>query len=459
MGISLRARAENRLSGRMSGAESFASHDLRKLLHELSVHQVELEMQNEELRRVQDELAQSGAKYLDLYELAPVGYFTLSEDGQILEANLTAANLLGVGKGRLLGQPFHRFLDPESQDEFFLHRRNVCSSGKRQACELMLLKKDGDPFFRPPGEHSDPDRPQQILHIRTSLINIHEKKLATLALKERAVQNETLLNLLPHPAMLIDKDRKILAANYQAKKNGARIGGLWTPRAGGPRDRGIGRNIGPRPGKLVSGVTGGTLSPPVPVLDARLNGKPCQGVFSLADGEQNPQRLVSVVEDSLDAVTVLDLDGRIRAWNHAAERIYGYSEAEALQMTIFDLTPSRLKKETRVLLGDIRSGAFVQPIETRRLAKDGSLLDIRLTVTRLIQDEKIVAVATTERDLTEYNRWLDSVKELPQRILWAQEEERRRISQAIHSDFSQSLLALKMFVGMSSSEFPRAPRR
>ncbi len=169
--------------------------------------------------------------------------------------------------------------------------------------------------------------------------------------------------------------------------------------------------------------------------------------------ELNQQKLVTVVEDSNDAVTVLDFDGNIKAWNKRAEKIFGYSESEALKMTIFNLVPPRLKKETLNLLHDIKSGVLVKPFETKRVAKDGCIVNIRVTVTRLIQNEKIVAVATTERDVTEYNRWLAAIKELPQRIILAQEKERSHISQEIHSDFGQSLMALKMFVCMSATEF------
>jgi PAS domain S-box-containing protein len=81
----------------------------------LRVHQIELEMQNEELSRAQEELEASRARYFDLYDLAPVGYFTLSEEGLILEANLTAAKLLGVPRGALVKQPFSSFILPRTR--------------------------------------------------------------------------------------------------------------------------------------------------------------------------------------------------------------------------------------------------------------------------------------------------------------------------------------------------------
>ena len=89
------------------------------------MHQIELEMQNEELRRAQVELDAARARYFDLYDLAPVGYCTVSEEGLILEANLTAATLLGVARGALVKQPLTRFILTEDQDIYYLHRKQL----------------------------------------------------------------------------------------------------------------------------------------------------------------------------------------------------------------------------------------------------------------------------------------------------------------------------------------------
>lgn len=116
-------------------------------LHELRVHQIELEMQNEELRRAQVELDTARARYFDLYDLAPVGYCTLSEQGLILEANLTAAGLLGVSRGGLVKQPITRFIFKEDQDLYYLHRKQLFETGTPQACEIRMLCQDGTQFW------------------------------------------------------------------------------------------------------------------------------------------------------------------------------------------------------------------------------------------------------------------------------------------------------------------------
>ena len=147
----LRRRAEEIARGRAVQApatiEAQSPEEIQQMLHELRVHQIELEMQNEELRRTQAELDDARARYFDLYYLAPVGYCTVSEEGLVLEANLTAATLLGVARGALAQQPFSRFILREDQDGYYLRRKQVFEAGEPQAYELRMLRKDGPAFW------------------------------------------------------------------------------------------------------------------------------------------------------------------------------------------------------------------------------------------------------------------------------------------------------------------------
>lgn len=115
----------------------------QQLLHDLQVHQLELEMQNEELRRVQFELDASRLRYFELYDLAPVGYCTVGDDGLIIESNLAAAAMLGVDRGALKGKPFSRFIMPEDAGLFHLLRRDLEAGGLAQSRELRLRRADG----------------------------------------------------------------------------------------------------------------------------------------------------------------------------------------------------------------------------------------------------------------------------------------------------------------------------
>ncbi len=144
----LRKRAEEKARAEeVGGRKSLPPEEAEQLLHELRVHQIELEMQNEELRRAQIELDALRTRYFDLYDLAPVGYLVLDEKNLILEANLTAATLLGVSRPALARQPLTRFILPEDQDAYYQHRKRILDEGAPQACEVRLLKQDGTPFW------------------------------------------------------------------------------------------------------------------------------------------------------------------------------------------------------------------------------------------------------------------------------------------------------------------------
>jgi PAS domain S-box-containing protein len=148
---SLRQRAEDIVrEKRVPSADTIdalSPEETRRILHELRVHQIELEMQNEELRRAQSELNAERARYFDLYDFAPVGYMVLSEKGLILESNLTAATLLGVPRGAMVQQPISRFVIDEDHRFFYHHINQLFKTGEQQACELRMLKKDRVAFW------------------------------------------------------------------------------------------------------------------------------------------------------------------------------------------------------------------------------------------------------------------------------------------------------------------------
>jgi PAS domain S-box-containing protein len=121
--------------------------ETRLMIHELRVHQIELEMQNEELRRVQVELDAARLRYFDLYDLAPVGYLTLSETNIILEVNLTASTLLGVIRNAILKKPISKFILKENQDTFYQFHRLLFQTGEPQSCELWMVKSDGSKIW------------------------------------------------------------------------------------------------------------------------------------------------------------------------------------------------------------------------------------------------------------------------------------------------------------------------
>ena len=127
--------------------ESLSPEETRLMLHELRVHQIELEMQNDELRQAQVELDAARTCYFNLYDLAPVGFCTLSKQGLILQANLTAATLLGVARGALVKQLFTQFIFKEDQDRYYLHRKQLTESSEPQSCDLRMAKDDGTQFW------------------------------------------------------------------------------------------------------------------------------------------------------------------------------------------------------------------------------------------------------------------------------------------------------------------------
>ncbi len=140
-------RSDCRIAEAASHSVKMESIDALALVHELQVHHIELEMQNEELKRARLEAEEALAKYSDLYDFAPIGLFTLDEQGQIQESNLAGATLLGVERRNLTKKSFQRFVAPKDRPSFEDFSQKAFETSVKQTCELFLLKKNGAPFY------------------------------------------------------------------------------------------------------------------------------------------------------------------------------------------------------------------------------------------------------------------------------------------------------------------------
>ena len=180
----LRRRAEEALVRGLENIPEMSQKEVRELVHELRTHQIELEMQNEELRRSQRELGAARDRYADLYDFAPVGYLTVGKEGLVREANLTAAAMLGVDRVKLIGQPLSGFVVREDQDAYYHHRRQVLGEIVRQHCELKMVRGDGMQFHAQLESASVPKRGGTRDEYRTALSDITRRKQVEEALRE-----------------------------------------------------------------------------------------------------------------------------------------------------------------------------------------------------------------------------------------------------------------------------------
>jgi PAS domain S-box-containing protein len=149
--VQLRQQAEKTLRDKTSlllpNFDNISPDDINRMFHELQVHRIELEMQNDELRRAQDEVRVSQQRYFDFYDIAPVGYLTVDEKGIIHDANLTIATFLGLPRQTLVGKPLTRFIVRDDQDIFYRHKNRLFENHQAATCELQMRHKDNSVVY------------------------------------------------------------------------------------------------------------------------------------------------------------------------------------------------------------------------------------------------------------------------------------------------------------------------
>jgi PAS domain S-box-containing protein len=206
-------QAQEKLQAKL--AEGHPTVCLQELEHGLEVYQAELEMQNEELQQARDELEIGQNKYTELYDFAPVGYFTFDANGLIREINLAGARLLGPERGELKNVPISRFIaDDAGREVFSRHLEEVLKKEDTQSCEIDLTQKNGQVIFTKVQSTLLSTSVGQNKAILSSIVDVTIAKKLEYEIQEAREYAENIVETLREPLVVLDSELHILTANH-----------------------------------------------------------------------------------------------------------------------------------------------------------------------------------------------------------------------------------------------------
>ncbi|MDA1017039.1 MAG: PAS domain-containing protein [Planctomycetota bacterium] len=213
----LREQAEDQVTRTRTGTRTDVSGvsevQIQRLVYELQIHREELEIQNEELRRVHVELEASVERYTDLYDFAPVGYLTVDANGSVISANLTATTMLGRDRSRLLGTWLSLYCDPNSRGDLRDHIKQVLADDSSQNCELVLVLPNQASFDARVDSSRVASNTEGEWHCRLIITDISERKSAERALIEKDKHLRSIADALPVLISYIDTELRFQFSN------------------------------------------------------------------------------------------------------------------------------------------------------------------------------------------------------------------------------------------------------
>ena len=475
--LELRARAEKRRQLVTQATETHTPEEVQRLVHELQVHQIELEMQYEELLLAQAEAQDARAQYVDLYDFAPVGYFSLSGLGLITQLNFCGAKQLGTVRQRLVGRRFALFVAPAHRLEFGQFLSRVLTADTTQSIELMLQHENGTLFYgQLEGLRVDaPEGPQCLLavldttarHEATAALTASEARFRKLfydsndavtllqghhfvdcnAAALRLLGTRERHHLVGHPAWAHTPEfqpdgRRTIDLFRDSVAEAVRLG---SKRCEALMHRVSGGSIWVE--ALLTPIELGGTAPVVHIVWRDITATRA----AQQELRQGKEFIESLLENSVDGIVACDRDLRITAWNAAAVEYFAQEAAAALGRPLFEVLPHFATSDVRQMVHQTLAGErherLHQPFPTRPGHYDIHLVPLRATPTA--RPDGVLALV---RDVTERDRLAEEATQERLRqqqvvlaaVLDTQETERKRIAEALHNGLGQLLYATKL---------------
>ncbi|MET3107033.1 PAS domain S-box-containing protein [Oxalobacteraceae bacterium GrIS 1.18] len=474
-----------------------STRDMQALVHDLHVHQIELEMQNEELQRAQLELDDIRRHYYDLYDLAPIGYCTTNDVGMLLQINQKAADLLGIPQVSLARQPLIQFIAREDRDIFYLLDREPFEPHETKHRELRMLSKNGVRFWASLAVTQALDRDSDIkLHIM--ITDVSEQKQAQLALQAKNLEllhakqelqksNQTLVKVrkqltafirhAPVSMAMLDMNLSYLACSNSWLKTFGReqqdltgqhfyeihpdISAEWKRLHRLGLDGAVLHNNEDKWERANGSVTWFRWSLQ-PWLDE--NGS-IGGIIIVADDITNQkdqeakifedeQRLHAIFDTAMDAILTTDEDHCITLFNPAAARMFGVPVDKALGQSVEMFIPARYRDMHRLQVENYG----LTGTSARAMGNDGPVIGMRANGEEfpmeasisciMNQNKKLFTVIIRDRTLKqkaddEIHKYQETLRGLLANQYKIKEEERIRIAREVHDELGSALTGVK----------------
>jgi PAS domain S-box-containing protein len=363
----LRYRAEKWLTGKQKRTSFATSAELQKLVQELEVHQIELEMQNEELQQARTDLESYLLQYTDLYDFAPVGYMTLDRDGLILQVNMTGSRMLGMERARLVNQSFAWFVTMDFRDTFAACLAKVLTSQLQEPFELELNTVGSGKIY----VHVDARISEDGLECRVALMDITEKKKVEKSLWESERKYRTLFETMSQGVVHQGSDGRIISANPAAERIlGLSIEQLQSETSIDPKRQAVHEDrsafpeethpsmVALRTGKEVKNVIMGVYSPiGEGYVWLNINAMP-----QFLPGENNPFEVFVTFEDITDRKRLVEYNKLTRREKEVL-RLYAKGRSRQIIATTLNISPKTVDKHKENLMDKLNFSKIEESIK------------------------------------------------------------------------------------------------